>query len=154
MSTREGKNARSIKNFILDPLLQFRFGAYMIAIIFLFFGTVALFTYYTLNEFINLLIILSEVPQSMQQYLNETSFTFVVGLIVILLLFSFFSLVFIVVQTHRIVGAGYAIRRHIREHLLKNDFDTKLVLRKKDYFKDIADVLNEFSSRMKDRKNG
>lgn len=151
MATVKRRNNRSIKNFLIDPLLQFKFGIYMVLTIIAFMIVVGIFAYYSLSEFVSLLIVLSEVPDSVREYLDELTVGFIIGLVIILVIFSLVAMVFVIVQTHRIVGASYAIKRHITKHLMNSDFDTKLVLRKKDYFKDIADALNKLSKKMKEK---
>ena len=55
-----------------------------------------------------------------------------------------------ILYTHRLVGPTIAFKRHIRE-LISGNYDSKVNLRKRDAFEDIADDLNNLADTLKKR---
>ncbi len=53
--------------------------------------------------------------------------------------------------SHRLAGPVYRIEQHIKEMMLGN-FDNKLVFRKKDEFKQLADMINKLQEKIKELK--
>ncbi len=141
---------RSIKNFIIDPIMQFRFSFYMFGIIFLFTLTVGIYAYISLSEFLEVMIELSEVSDEAKIFAMEEISGFGIGLVIIMFIFFVLGGAFIIVQTHRIVGASYHICKFIKETLLEGEYGHPLNLRANDYLKEIALVVTKLSMRLKE----
>ena len=67
--------------------------------------------------------------------------------------FLFGSLCFFlwVIYSHRVLGPMVPIRRHI-QNLIKGDYDSKINLRKRDEFKNVADDLNKLAEVLKNSR--
>jgi Tfp pilus assembly protein PilV len=67
------------------------------------------------------------------------------------LLFGFFAFMMWLVYSHRIFGPMVALRRHV-QNLLAGNYGEKVVLRKFDEFRPLADELNSLADRLKNSK--
>ncbi len=141
---------RSFRNFLLNPLLQFRFGLYMIINLIVFSLIVGTFAYFYLYSLVDFLAEISEVPDTIKELIVIEIKNFGIYFGAILFIFFLLSTIFIVIKTHRIVGAEYAINRFIKEYLVNLHFGQAISLRKYDFLKDIATNLNTLSLKLKD----
>lgn len=134
---------RRFTNFLLDPFMQFRFAGQVLAILFVFALAFGGFTY-VLVDLLYRMLDLFQVENSVREFVDGEVMHVIIGMSVTLLLFLLFGALFVVMETHKIVGAKYALIKHLKDHLLKNELDMPLKLRKSDYFQDVSELLNDF----------
>ena len=145
------QNARKIKNFLISPLIQFKFSAYIVVMILIYSIALGVYFYFSLGKFMDILVETSEVPELANEFAMEEIRKFMFGMGLIVFGMFIFSSCFIIIQTHRILGAAKAIDRHIRKNMLSINFSAKLTLRPKDYLKEIAQGLNQLSEKLADK---
>ena len=140
---------RRIINFLIEPLYQFSFVGYSIISIILFTMAVGFYAYYVLGDFVNIMIMMSDIPQVTKEMLIREIQSFLLGLMIILFVFSLVISIFLIIKTHKIAGAKYAIVNYFKQNLLQNKLDKPLKLRRNDYLQEIANVTNEFVEKIK-----
>ncbi len=143
---------RKLVNFLIDPLFQFRFASQILGILCVFslvFGGFA----YLLIRLLYGTFDMVEVDQSFVSLVNEQVFQIVTGMIVTAIAFFAITIAFVIIETHKIVGAKYAIMKYFREYLFKGNYGMCLRLRRRDYFQDLAEVLNKFVVQVGDKKD-
>lgn len=144
---------RYIKNYLISPFLQFKFSLYVVLLLLIYSIMISAISYFFFLDFIEILIELTEVPDTAKEFLVDELYQYTKIISVIIIGFFMLSSFIVILQTHRILGAAYAIKRHIDNHLLKGDFHTRLRLRSRDYLKDVAESLNKFTDKLRDQKN-
>ena len=139
-----GRDQRKIKNFLLQPLLQVKLGIYSILLSVAFSGMLVALLYFKLNRFYHFVLELTnkrdDVTFLLNAYVAELSW-WVAGCIAVFLVAN---VVISIVYTHRLVGPTYAFRRHTQD-LTKGKYTSRVVLRKGDAFKELADDLNHLA---------
>ncbi len=142
---------RSVRNYILAPMLQLKFGLYFIVLSALFVGGVTGLIYGRLNDIFQLVIELTDVPDEISLVIQGEIFSLQFYILIVSVLYFLLALTISVFLTHRMVGPTIAFQRHIRS-LINGDFNAKTFLRKKDAFTEVADHLNELSDHLKSGK--
>lgn len=144
---------RRLSNFLLQPSLQTRMGAYCIVLSFLFSILIALIVYFHLGKLFQFIIELTEAPEEVQtiilSYLSSIQTWVYLSLCAYVVLILLISVLF----THKMVGPTVAFRRHC-EALQEGDFQFRTNLRKGDAFVEIAELLNATSERLGQRWQG
>jgi hypothetical protein len=149
----QGINRRSIRNFLLQPLLQVQLGLYSILLAFAFSGVIAWLFYIHLNSFATIVIQLTdtedEVLKMLYRSLDDMRFS-VIGTI---FCFLIANMVVSVLFTHKMVGPTIAFRRLIRG-LSEGKYGDQIKLRDGDAFTEVADELNHLSSVLSEKYGG
>ncbi len=135
---------RRFRNYLLQPLLQIRLGLYSIVLALLFSLAVLSILYVNLHRFYEMVLELTdlreEVSVVLEAYLTDTLW-WVVAVVLTYLVVNVAVSVFF---THRLVGPTIAFRRHIQA-LKQKRYQSRIVLRKRDAFKEVADDLNQLA---------
>lgn len=135
---------RKLSNFLLQPLLQIRLGLYSIILSLGFCISIVGIFYFNFYRFYDLVLELTdlrdEVNEILQSYLEGLS----LWLAVVLGFYFVVTVAVSIFYTHKLVGPTYAFRRHIRE-LTRGNYNSRVVLRKRDAFQEVADELNELA---------
>lgn len=147
-----GKDQRRLKNWLISPLIQLKIASHIISISALFMLAILSYTFYSWDEAISFIIEMTDIPEPIRAYLGEKFLSFFIFLSVILLLQFFTLSAFLIVHTHRFLGAAYAIRRFIGEKLMNGDYGGRIRLRKYDYLEAVADELNRLSEKLETEK--
>ena len=143
MSEQKRDYQRKLVNFIVDPLFQFRFAAQIVGILAIFSIAFGAFSF-LLVGLIYRLFEMTETEPALTQYIDEQVVHIVIGMGITLIIFFLITIAFIILETHKIVGAKYAIMKYFRDYLLQGNYQMCLRLRKKDYFQDLAETINRF----------
>lgn len=146
------KRTRKIRNFLINPIIQFRLSGYVVALVGVFCLILLGYTYFSINEFYHTLIDLTDIAEDVQAVAFDELLSLAIGLGIIAIAFFVFLAIVIVIETHKTVGAAYAINSHIRNKMLNGDFEQHLYLRKNDFLKEIAENLNSLSDKL-NKKN-
>jgi hypothetical protein len=133
---------RMFRNYISDSSLQFRFAAMAITIFLFMVSAVVGYSYLYLDKIMVAIFEIPEIPEGAVSIYESMIGGYFTGLTMLLLSLSSFAVAFIVVQTHKIAGAKFAIVRHIREDMQKFRFDRSIKLRETDYLHDLAFEIN------------
>ena len=140
-------NQRKFKNFLLQPLLQIKLGAYSITLAATFSVVMSLFLYTQLHHFYEIVLQLTDMEEEVKDLLTglvwETGWYVFIGVIVYLLINIAVSIFF----THRLIGPTYAFRRHIGA-LMQGRYTSRIKLRKGDAFVEVANDLNSLAELM------
>ena len=142
---------RSIRNYLLDPMLQLQLGFYTIGLTIVFSTVMVAVIFLTFERIFELVLDLlpmgSEVSAILDEYISESS-----GWLVALVgLYMIVNVVITVVFTHKMVGPTVAFRRHIA-NLIKGDYSSRLALRDGDAFLGVADDLNQLAEKLGNAK--
>lgn len=135
------------KRYFVDRGLQLRFARFVILFVFAACLVTSLTTFYT--TFMMLGERLADVyPQGrLVAIFRSVHIAFLVNLLVIIPIIFYGSIVF----SHRIAGPLPKIYAALRE-IGKGNYDVKLVLRKRDELKELADVINETAGQLKEKE--
>lgn len=135
------------KQYFVDRGLQLRFARFVILFVFTASILTALTIFYT--TFIMLGERLAQVyPQGRLIHIfRSVHIAFAINLLIILPVIFYGSIVF----SHRIAGPLPKVYKALKE-IGQGNFDVKLVLRKRDELKDLADVINQMASDLKQRE--
>ncbi len=138
---------RRLSNFLLQPLLQTRIGAYCILLSFVFAGIIAMIVYVNLGQLFAFIIEMTDAPDEVQTIIN--SYLSSIQTWIYLTLGAYIAMVLAVSvwYTHRLVGPMVAFKRHF-EALEQGNFTHRTNLRKNDAFHEAANVLNAVTEAM------
>ncbi len=144
------RNQRRMRNYLIRPVSQLKLSGFvavvMVAIVvglnvinYLKYSNITrvMSNFYGLNEETREILL----GIRMQLFLTDLMSTIVISLVIILIWIK---------MTHRIYGAGFAIEKFV-SLMIEGKYESKLTLRKKDEFKNVADVLNELGSVLQKR---
>ena len=145
------KHKRYIRNYLINPFVQLRMSAIMIVMILGFAGVTVTYGYYSLSDIVASLFELTEMPEIVAQLMSKKVAEMMSWLFVITFIFLGLSVGIIIFETHKILGAAYAIRRHILQNLMNGKFDQPLVLRKGDFLQDVAEAINDLTDTLNEQ---
>lgn len=141
-------NRRKISTVMIDPRA---FGRFSIPFILLLLANLLLMI--AVNRHAARMIEMMEIVDpgsiaAINQITDDLTRILMVGMgIFTLMLFGLWAFV-----SHRIFGPSVPIRRHIAK-LIEGDYTTRITLRQKDEFKDVAEDLNRLAERLQ-KSNG
>ena len=144
---KSGENLRSWKNLLIDPVFQFTFAGYILIAIALYTAIVIGAVYSYTDQVALIMNDVSDTPDSFIVYLFDQLESLSYQMLGLTLGFVAIVLTIIVIETHRIAGASYAIRKFVTENLEQENYSQRLTLRKRDYFTDLADSINRYCSK-------
>jgi methyl-accepting chemotaxis protein len=147
-----GKSQRSIKNFLLMPFLQVRFGIYYV-VLSIFFAIVGAFILYkNLGKFAEVVLELTGVKDEVKDLLSEYIFPANIQIALLVGIYVIVSIVLGVKLTHSLVGPTVAFRRHIKM-IREGNFEYRTKLRAGDAFDNVAEDLNSLSDSLSKSAN-
>ena len=118
-----------------------------------FFCTLVIWTVYLhLFDFYNLVIELTDLEGEVREILSVYYSSLLYWITGVVLLYLGVTVGLSIYYTHRLVGPTIAFRRHIRS-LIDGNFESRVTLRKKDAFMEVADDLNELAAQLYRNKN-
>jgi methyl-accepting chemotaxis protein len=145
------KNARSLKNILIDPFVQVRLGLYSIFLALIFSCVVSAILYLNLSKFGEIVMTLTDVEDEIKAlfvtYMADARWWLLLAILVFLILNIVVSIIF----THRLVGPAVAFNRQLNA-LLAGDYTSRVNLRKGDSFRDIAEKLNRLAEKLEAEK--
>lgn len=151
MTTQPKPYKRSIRNFILNPKVQFRITIYFVA---LGFAISALMTFIFFMQVQQVEILVGSIPGAPIDQQIEISLL-LNSLVKITILFFFVFMVvtgmYGIIISHRIAGPMYAILAYIQE-MKKGNYDSGRKLRDSDELMPIMDSLHDLSKHLKNKK--
>jgi methyl-accepting chemotaxis protein len=148
--TQKAKHHRSLRNFLLQPLIQVRLGIYSILLALVFSVMVGGLLYLNFFRFYDMVLELTdlreEVTALLADYISNTTW-WLGGSIAVYLLTN---ITLSIVYTHKLVGPTYAFRRHIA-NLKRGEYASRVVLRRNDAFTEVADDLNTLAEALEEK---
>ena len=135
---------RSLKNYILQPLLQIKLGLYSILLSIAFSLAVSAILYFNLGKFTAIVLELTGVEDEVKDLLIQYLAPAQIQLAAAMVLYILITIVMSIKYTHTLVGPTVAFRRHIRM-LAEGKYDYQTRLRDGDAFSEVADDLNNLS---------
>ncbi len=133
---------RRLSNFLLQPLIQTRIGAYCMLLSFLFAGMIAAIIYVHLGKLFGFIIEMTDAPEEVQTIILSYLSSIQTWVYLTLGAYIVFVLAISIWYTHRLVGPMVAFKRHF-EALQNGNFSHRTNLRKNDAFHEAANELNK-----------
>ena len=138
---------RSLKNYLLQPVLQSKLGLYCILASIIFTASVIIYGYSSLFGLYEIIVELTDISDDLSSVIQARIMGFLVFCAILGLIYTLTTLVLSIYYTHRFVGPVVAFRRHVT-NLRKGDFSSRVVLRKNDAFAALAEDLNMLASEL------
>ena len=138
---------RSLKNYLLQPMMQTKLGIYFIAASVIFTLSVILYGYSSLFGLYEIVVELTDVSADLSQVIEAKISGFLVFCAILGAFYVVATFLLSIYYTHRFVGPTIAFRRHVNA-LRKGDFNSRVVLRKADAFSELAEDLNMLASEL------
>jgi methyl-accepting chemotaxis protein len=133
---------RRLSNFLLQPIIQTRIGAYCIGLSFLFAGVIAAIVYVHLGKLFGFIIEMTDAPEEVQTIIMSYLSSIQTWVYLTLAAYILFVFAISIWYTHRLVGPMVAFKRHF-EALQQGNFTHRTNLRKNDAFHEAANELNK-----------
>lgn len=146
-------NRRSVKNMLVNPGFQLKYGMYFMGFGLVVFLAIFTFVFFTMAQMITSLGSISDIGAEMQDMLNKALISAGMVLGLLILAFALVAVAMGVVLTHRIVGPMIPIRRHIQA-LVRGTYDSRCHLRDKDELQEIAGDLNDLAMELEKKYGG
>ncbi len=146
---------RSIRNYVIEPFKQIKFGIYILTLCSFFLITsIALTTYAFFVQYEQIMEMFHVVDPNLRWELVLNDVFYQNGLMILSFYFVFIaglmSMVFIL--THRIYGPLVNIHRFIDE-LKKGNYACRISLRKKDELQKLASELNQLAEELEEKND-
>lgn len=139
------KSRRSVKNYVLQPLLQIKLGLYSVIFSVVFAVAVGLILYFNLAKLMTIIFELTGVEDEVRDLLNQYIAPAKIQLLIAMIIYVVSSLILSIKYTHKLVGPTIAFRRHIRM-IADEEWEYRTNLRDGDAFTEVADDLNRLSA--------
>ena len=135
---------RKARNFLLKPMLQMKLPLYILILSFTF-GLLAMLVGFVYFEQLYAMMLENTSQTSyLQETVSEQTGNFVEALIMLLIGYVLLMTGITTIYTHRMIGPTITIKRHVRA-LKKGIYSSRISLRRRDEFKDLAEELNELA---------
>lgn len=144
---------RRFRNYLLQPLLQIRLGLYSIVLALLFSLAILSILYVNLYRFYEMVLELTDMRQEVSQVLESYLTDTIWWVVAVVLTYLAVNVVMSVFFTHRLVGPTIAFRRHVQA-LKQKKYNSRIVLRKRDAFKEVAEDLNQLAQSLEREGSG
>lgn len=141
-------NRRQASNFAVDPKAQLRFAVPFVILFVASVGAINLIFWQIFNYRSSMS---SEAPPEALAFLSTIMGQAVMLCSIAMLLIGALTLVLWMVYSHRIYGPMVPIRRQV-DAIKNGNYDFKIVLRKSDEFKELADDLNNLALHLKSKR--
>ena len=142
---------RSLKNYLLLPVLQSKLGLYCVLASLVFTASVLVYGYTSLYGLYEIIVELTDVSEELSQVIEAKISGFLTFCAILGVFYVVSTILLSVYYTHRFVGPTIAFRRHINS-LRKNEYGSRVVLRKSDAFSELAEELNMLASELERSK--
>ncbi|MGZ3723540.1 MAG: hypothetical protein ACXVA9_11445 [Bdellovibrionales bacterium] len=146
----DSKSRRKASNIIIDPQALLRFSIPFIALVIISVGTIMVIHWEVLSALSNIESLSNFNPATSVSVSQAIGKITMVGMIGMFLL-GILCLAMWIIYSHRIFGPTVPIRRHIVS-LLGGNYESRVTLRKRDEFKDIAMDLNKLAEKLAAQK--
>jgi hypothetical protein len=135
---------RRLSNFLLQPILQTRIGAYCILLSFVFAGLIAAIVYVHLGKLFGFIIEMTDAPFEVETIIFSYLASIQTWIYLTLAAYMLIVMAISIWYTHRLVGPMVAFKRHF-EALQQGNYSHRTNLRKSDAFHEAAMELNKAS---------
>jgi hypothetical protein len=146
-----GKNKRSLRNLLINGEAQSNLFYWFLALSAFFAITLGVVIFLGMEDFFSQVMAASqleeELGKSFIENWNQTKYLLLGFLIVYVSGVGALTITY----THRLVGPMVSFKKHLDE-LIKGNYSTRIHLREKDYFRDIAGKLNELAEKLESKK--
>lgn len=144
VSGAKKKARRSIKNYLLFPFVQMRFGIYAVILSISFSVVTSAVLYFNLSKFAEIVLELTGVEAEVKDLLFQYLIPVRNQLLAIMVIFIALTVIISIKITHKLVGPTIAFRRHIAM-ISAGKWDYRTHLRDGDAFFEVAEDLNQLS---------
>jgi hypothetical protein len=142
---------RHVRNYISDSSLQLRFAGLGIGLFLALSGGVIGYSYYYMEKIMGQIFQIEDIPDGAESIFFSMIGNYFAGLSMLLLSLGSLLAAAIVVQTHKVAGAKFAILRHLREEMQNFRFDRSIKLRETDFLHDIALEINKLGEMIRSK---
>ena len=151
----EPQSKRSLRNLLIEPLKQIRFGVYFIIITIAYtFATALLLINSFYEQYQHVMALFNVVDPHLRWELisDEVFYSNIFKMAVCFFLFLFIMFATILRLTHRIYGPLVSIKRFLNE-LKSGNYSARVILRKDDDLQDLVKELNELAETLEKKAN-
>ncbi len=149
--TNDGKKRRSLRNLLIDPLVQVRLGLYSILLAVAFSAIIMLILYMNLAKFADIVMALTDVEDEIKVLFNSYMSDAWLWLVAATVVFLFLNIFVSIFYTHKLVGPTVAFSRVIK-NLRNGEYGSRVFLRKGDAFSNVANELNQLAEKLETEK--
>ena len=135
------------KQYFVDSGLQLRFARFVILFVFISCILTGLTVFYTTYFLLGERLAMVYPQGRLVEIFRSVHFAFFINLLVIMPFIFYGSILF----SHRIAGPLPKIYQALK-HISSGNFDVRLVLRKNDELKELADGINDLATNLKERE--
>lgn len=141
---------RKLSNYFLQPLLQIKLGFYAIILAFGFCTLIVGVFYINFYRLYDMILELTDLRAEVTAILHSYIENLVTWIGLATLVYLACTVLMSVFLTHRLVGPTFAFRRHIQQ-LIKGNYQSRVCLRKRDAFAEVAEDLNQLAETLETR---
>ncbi|MDH3519042.1 MAG: hypothetical protein OEM49_01175 [Myxococcales bacterium] len=131
-------------NLLLQPALQLKLPIFLLVVTLAFTALQLVHIYVAYNQLYDTVLKEAGQPPFLEDLLREQTKDFLEVTVELAFAYILVVLAFSVSYAHRMIGPTVAFRRHV-EALKNGDYRSRIALRKRDAFGDLADDLNELA---------
>ena len=135
------KNKRKIRNYLIRPISQLKISGSVAAVIIAIVVALNILNYLKYKDITRVMSNFYGLNEETREILLEVRMQLLTRDIIASIAISFLIILVWIIMTHRIYGASVAIKKFVGQ-MIEGKYESKIILRKKDEFKDIADLLN------------
>lgn len=143
------RGKRSLKNFLLDARLQLPAAVYSTIAAFWFVSFCGVVVYLNSYDAMSLVIDMTDISTEVETLLWDTINESIGYMAASAVIFIMVNLMIATVVTHKMVGPVVQFCKHV-ENLRNGEYDSRVVLRKKDGFEDLAAELNKLAETLEE----
>lgn len=147
-----GSNRRRLRNFLVSPKVQLKYGAYFVFVSVITLVLIAIPGYLSLSKLLGTLAEVYRFDPQATELIRRSLLSWLTLAVFNAVVIAFVAFNVGVFLTHRIFGAIVPIRRLIGD-LMRGDYKARVNLRAQDELHELADDLNALAERL-DQKFG
>jgi hypothetical protein len=143
----KGKAKRSLKNYLLQPLLQVKLGLYCITLSVVFSAALGVILYSNFADLIDSVVMMTDLEDDVRDLFISYWKSTQIWIYLVFIVYLVSTISVSVLYTHRLVGPTIAFKRHVSS-LIAGRYNARTYLRKGDAFIELGDELNNLSELM------
>lgn len=145
-------NRRSLNHLLIKPHRQLKYSFFLFGVGLILLATFMAIFMITLNQTISSLSSVYQFDPDVSQALRTSLVSAMIAVVSITAALAAISVGVGVVLSHRIFGPMVSIQRHVIE-MNNGNYKSRVKLRKKDEFQDLANALNDLAARLESGKD-
>jgi len=144
------RNQRRMRNYLIRPISQLKMSGLVAVLMVAIVSGLNVINYRKYSNITRVMSNFYGLNEETREILLGIRMQLLVADVILIIAISLVLILVWIKMTHRIYGASFAIKKFVRL-MIEGKYESKLTLRKKDEFRDVADVLNELGSVLQKR---